>query len=118
MSNVNNVYWFIFFNDQLLLQRKGETYTIPYSINPPVPVKNVLEVNLLEDMPACTVSVDTPLEETAEYFPMGLRASYDYLDPILHKIAGKAYELNVHSVLFHVVILLVSTLPVSISGMP
>ena len=93
MSNVNNVYWFIFFNDQLLLQKKGETYTIPYSINPPVPVKNVLEVNLLEDMPACTASVDTPLEETAEYLPMGLRASYDYLDPILHKIAGKAYEL-------------------------
>lgn len=52
MSNVNNVYWFIFFNDQLLLQKKGETYTIPYSINPPVPVKNVLEVSLLEDMPA------------------------------------------------------------------
>ena len=93
MSNVNNVYWFIFFNDQLLLQRKGETYTIPYSINPPVPVKNVLEVSLLEDMPACTASLDTPLEETAEYLPMGLRASYDYLDPILHKIAGKAYEL-------------------------
>lgn len=94
MSNVNNVYWFIFFNDQLLLQKKGETYTIPYSINPPVPVKNVLEVSLLEDMPACTTSaVDTPLEETAEYLPMGLRASYDYLDPVLHKIAGKAYEL-------------------------
>ncbi|WP_279157745.1 NAD(+) diphosphatase [Parabacteroides goldsteinii] len=93
MSNVNNVYWFIFFNNQLLLQKKGETYTIPYSINPPVPVKNVLEVSLLEDMPACTASVDTPLEETAEYLPMGLRASYDYLDPILHKIAGKAYEL-------------------------
>ena len=92
-SNVNNVYWFIFFNNQLLLQKKGETYTIPYSINPPVPVKNVLEVSLLEDMPACTASVDTPLEETAEYLPMGLRASYDYLDPILHKIAGKAYEL-------------------------
>lgn len=93
MSNVNNVYWFIFFNDQLLLQKKGETYTIPYSINPPVPVKNVLEVSLLEDMLACTASVDTPLEETAEYLPMGLRASYDYLDPVLHKIAGKAYEL-------------------------
>ena len=93
MSNVNNVYWFIFFNEQLLLQKKGETYTIPYSINPPVPVKNVLEVSLLEDMPACTASVDTPLEETAEYLPMGLRASYDYLDPVLHKIAGKAYEL-------------------------
>lgn len=93
MSNVNNVYWFIFFNNQLLLQKKGETYTIPYSINPPVPVKNVLGVSLLEDMPACTASVDTPLEETAEYLPMGLRASYDYLDPILHKIAGKAYEL-------------------------
>lgn len=93
MSNVNNVYWFIFFNDQLLLQKKGETYAIPYSINPPVPVKNVLEVNLLEDMPACAASVDTPLEETAEYLPMGLRVSYDYLDPVLHKIAGKAYEL-------------------------
>lgn len=95
MNNINNTpaYWFIFFNDQLLLQKKGETYTIPYSINPPVQVGHVLEVSSLQDIPCRTAFVDTPLEETAGYLPMGLRASYDFLDGALHKMAGKAYEL-------------------------
>lgn len=95
MSNVNNapVYWFIFFNDQLLLQKEGETYTIPCSSNPPVPVENVLEVSSFHDIPCRTASVDTQLEETDGFMPMGLRASYDCLDADLPKIAGKAYEL-------------------------
>ena len=86
MSDINNtpVFWFIFFNDQLLLQKKGETYTIPYSVNPPVQAGNVLEVGLLQDIPCRTASVGTPLVETSGYLPMGLRASYDFLDGALH----------------------------------
>ena len=84
MSNVNNapVYWFIFFNDQLLLKKEGETYTIPCSIDPPVPVENVLEVCSFRDVPCRTAAVGIPLEETAGFVPMGLRASYDARNPI------------------------------------
>lgn len=95
MSNVINTpaYWFIFFNDQLLLQKEGETYTIPCSTNPPVSVENILEVGSLQHIPCRTASVGTPLEETDGYLPVGLRASFDYLDAALHNMAGKAYEL-------------------------
>ena len=31
-------YWFLFYKDQLLLQKENDTYTIPYGENPPVPV--------------------------------------------------------------------------------
>lgn len=96
MNNINNTpaYWFIFFNDQLLLQKNGETYTIPCSINPPVPVKNILEVSNYNDIPCLAVSVNMPIEETTgNYRSMALRASYDYLDAALHNLAGKAYEL-------------------------
>ena len=76
MSNINNApaYWFIFFNDQLLLKKEGETYTIPCSIHPPVPVENVLEVSLFQDIPCRTAVVEAPLEETPDFLPMGLRA--------------------------------------------
>lgn len=96
MNNVNKtpVYWFIFFKDQLLLQKEGETYTIPCSINPPVPVENVLEVSKHNDIPCLAASVYMPIEETTDYYrSIGLRASYDYLDAALHNMAGKAYEL-------------------------
>lgn len=95
MSNINNApaYWFIFFNDQLLLKKEGETYTIPCSIHPPVPVENVLEVSLFQDIPCRTAVVEAPLEETPDFLPMGLRASCDYLDGRLHTLSGKAYEL-------------------------
>ena len=95
MTQTNNapVYWFIFFNDQLLLRKKDETYTIPYSINPPVHIENVFEVGQLSDISCRTAYVDIPLEETTDFLPMGLRASYDYLEGALHKMAGKAYEL-------------------------
>lgn len=91
--NTTPVYWFIFFNDQLLLQKKGEIYTIPYSVNPPVQVGNVLEVGSLQDIPCRTASVEEPLKETTDFMPMGLRSSFDFLEAGLHKMAGKAYEL-------------------------
>lgn len=95
MSKINGepIYWFIYFNDQLLLQKEGDAYTIPCSVEPPVAVGNVLEVTTFQGIPCRTASANAPLEETAGYLPMGLRASYDYLDHSLHKVAGKAYEL-------------------------
>lgn len=60
MRDINNtpVYWFIFYNDQLLLQKKGETYTIPCCVNAPVQAGNILEVASLEDISCRTVIAD------------------------------------------------------------
>lgn len=95
MSHINNVpvYWFIFFHDQLLLKKEGENFTIPCSVHSPVAVENVLEVGTFQGVSCRAATVEAPLEETDDFQPMGLRASYDYLDKALHNLAGKAYEL-------------------------
>lgn len=44
-------YWFLFYKDQLLLQKENDTYTIPYGENPPVPVSHTLEVDYRDGLP-------------------------------------------------------------------
>lgn len=53
-------YWFLFYKDQLLLQKENDTYTIPYGENPPVPVSHTLEVDYRDGLPARTAELDTP----------------------------------------------------------
>ena len=53
-------YWFLFYKDQLLLQKENDTYTIPYGENPPVPVSHTLEVDYRDGLPARTAEVDPP----------------------------------------------------------
>ena len=72
-------YWFLFYKDQLLLQKENDTYTIPYGENPPVPVSHTLEVDYRDGLPARTAELDTPVEGNDRYVHMGLRASWDYI---------------------------------------
>ncbi len=92
-SNDTPTYWFVFFGDRLLLKKDGETYTIPCSVDAPVPVKNVLDVFPFHGAPCRAAAVDALPEETSDFLFMGLRASYDLLDEDLYAVAGKAYEL-------------------------
>ena len=50
-------YWFLFYKDQLLLQKENDTYTIPYGENPPVPVSHTLEVDYRDGLPARTAEL-------------------------------------------------------------
>lgn len=95
MNTLNKVscYWFVFHNDQLLLQKKGETYTIPYAEQPPVAVSRSLIVNMPDGTAAMVACTDTALSETGEYEAVGLRASYDFLDENLYNMAGKASQI-------------------------
>lgn len=86
-------YWFLFYKDQLLLQKENDTYTIPYGENPPVPVSHTLEVDYRDGLPARTAELDTPVEGNDRYVHMGLRASWDYISRACYEKAGKAYQL-------------------------
>lgn len=86
-------YWFIFFNDQLLLQKENDSYTIPYAEKAPVPVVQTLPVQMPDGTTVMAACTETPLEETAIYLPMGMRASYDYIDFVHYERAVKAAEI-------------------------
>lgn len=85
--------WFIFYKDQLLLQKVNETYILPCGETPPVAVSYSLEIPETEGGSGKAASVDTPVDLGPAYVWMGLRASWDYLEPTLYKRAGRASEL-------------------------
>ena len=87
------MYWYVFYKDQLLLQKQGGSYTIPYGNESPVSVERTLPIEMSDGTRAMAAYTDEPLEETEIFFPMGLRASYDYLEQDYYEQAGKAYEI-------------------------
>lgn len=95
MNDLNNVsvYWFIFFNNQLLLQKKDGAYIIPYGVNPPLPVINTLEVSTINDSPCLAASLATLPAEMNDCQLFDLRGSYDYIEKPMYNMAGKASEI-------------------------
>jgi len=89
-------YWFIFYIDQLLLEKDGNNYTIPYQIEPPfilyegVKVHTIYSRNGIEYK---TFSIDRRIEDTDRYEMIPLRTSYDYIGEEFYKLAGKAVEI-------------------------
>ena len=95
MEKTNNasLYWYVFYNDQLLLQKKADGYVIPCTDEAPVTVARSLPVEMQDGTMAMAAFTDAPLEETDVFMPMGLRASYDHIDRYSYDQAGKAYEI-------------------------
>lgn len=97
MNTSNPVYWFIFHQDMILLQKKGENYTIPQSIEPPVAVGQSLEIHFPEEEeeaePARAARIQKLPEATADYLFINFRASWDLLDQTLFDKAGRASQL-------------------------
>jgi NAD+ diphosphatase len=90
---LTGMYWYIFYKDQLLLQKQGEGYSVPCMCECPVRVEQTLPVEMPDGTRAMAAYTDEPLEETEAFLPMGLRASYDYLERHFYEQAGKAYEI-------------------------
>ena len=93
MTNNAPLYWYVFYNDQLLLQKKAGGYAIPFMNEAPVTVTRSLPVEMQDGTMAMAAFTDVPLVETDVYLPMGLRSSYDHLDRYFYDQAGKAYEI-------------------------
>lgn len=90
-------WWFVFHNDELLLEKKGNgTFAIPYGEMPPIAIEEkttVHPITTLEERVCKAFSVSHPIEETELYIPVGLRASYECLPLTHYQAAGKAHEI-------------------------
>lgn len=89
-------WWFVFYEDKLLLEKKDGTYTIPCRTEVPVKVNAQTHINSageLEGIPCRTFFIDKEVEESRQYVMIGLRASYDYIEEKLYKAAGKASQI-------------------------
>ena len=89
--------WFIFYKDQLLLEKiESEKYTVPYGNTSPIPLPphtNTHEITTPENERCKAFAVNSPFEETERYTMVGLRASYDLIPFGQYRIAGKAREI-------------------------
>lgn len=92
-------YWFIFHEDNLLLERKENgDYTIPYCSQSPIPpIKgtNILNIKPFEDGEMVKAfSIDEPIiDSTGHYSMCKLRESYYKLSNSFYLKAGKCHEL-------------------------
>lgn len=90
-------WWFVFHNDELLLEKKENgTFAIPCGEMPPIAIEEkttVHPITTLEGRVCKAFSVSHPIEETELYIPVGLRASYECLPLTHYQAAGKAHEI-------------------------
>lgn len=94
-SNNNESFWFIFYKDNLLLEKKAGEYTIPCSAKVPFHEKGITihEIADSGEIPSRAFAIDRMIEESDQFVMVGLRASYDYIEESLYKMAGKAHEI-------------------------
>ena len=89
-------WWFIFYEDKLLLEKKDGKYTIPCRTDSPVKIPQQTQPHPsgeVDKIPCQTFAIDEEMEETQQYVMIGLRASYDYIEEKLYKAAGKASQI-------------------------
>lgn len=66
MSN-EKIYWFIFYNDQLLIEKKNGKYQIPYA--PESPIKR--EMDIPDFKCTCTRASSQNIQSDKTYFCLG-----------------------------------------------
>ena len=97
MNQTAESLWFVFYKDELLLEKEGNgTFAIPCGEIPPILIKDkttVHNITTLEGRNCKAYSVSQPIEETKQYAMIGLRASYEYLPLGHYQAAGKAHEI-------------------------
>lgn len=95
-SDTQPGWWFIFYKDQLLLKKQGDSRLIPFGETAPVvPQANTVIhfITTMSGQPCHSFSIDSLMEETTEYVMTGLRTSYEMLPLMHYQTAGKAYEI-------------------------
>lgn len=95
MNNSAPVWWFIFHNDRVLLEKKESSFTIPCTCEAPIALNGhtVHELTTLGNYACKTVKIDSPVEENDKFLMVDLRGAYDYLPHPQFNMAGKASEI-------------------------
>lgn len=90
-------YWFIFCKTDIILEKRGDTYTIPYAEEPPVPTRpwtHIMDITPTEDgTEVKAFKIDAAITNDPRYEMCGLRASFYKLSTELYLKAGKCQEL-------------------------
>ena len=91
-------YWFVYYKDQLLIERKEGTYHIPYGTEPPIKVpigSTIHSIGVLQGISCKTYALHTPIsgDEAPIRQMVGLRASYDMIPFEEYYQAGKAFQI-------------------------
>ena len=60
-------YWFLFYNNQILLHKSGQSFDIPYASSAPAAYADALDVNYSDHVPAVAARLNAQFEETDEY---------------------------------------------------
>lgn len=90
--------WFVFYKDQLLIEKKDNKYTIPFGTKPPMPVPVGSTIHIIGDIEGCiakaySVHAPVPGSESEIHQMTDLRASYDCLPLAEYYLAGKAFQI-------------------------
>jgi len=96
MNREEKRYWFVFCNDQLLIEKTDEGYKVPYQKEAPIQVSEwtrIHELALFDGETFYAYSVDKPVTDHDRYTMIGLRASFDLLPHTMYLMAGKAQEI-------------------------
>ena len=97
MEKPQTTRWFVFFEDNLLMQKNADgTCAIPSGAQPPVAPsggQTTHRVLLPTGEYVRTFAIDYPMAETDRWLMKGLRASFDHLSPEDYRAAGKAYQI-------------------------
>ena len=90
-------YWFVFCKTDLLLEKQGDAFAIPYEEEPPVPTKPWTTVHHITPFDnGSTVrafSIDSPVSGNDRFEMCGLRQSYYKLPLDVYLKAGKCQEI-------------------------
>lgn len=97
MNPTTESWWFVFYKDRLLLEKKeNQIPTLPCGANPPVDAEEgtaIHDIATLEGKTCKAFFLSHPVTESEQYVMLGLRVSYDHL-PLSHYLtAGKAHEI-------------------------
>ena len=85
--------WFIFYKDQLVLQKDEEHYLIPSGAEAPIGIDSFFEADMPDGSVVRIAAVNEAVTLPGSCIWIGLRASYDLLDEAVYHRAGKAFEL-------------------------
>ena len=96
MEKLETTQWFIFYNDQLLLQKseKGSLWRTFTEFPPSIYIKyKEQDVHLPDGRIIKAIALEKSIDETSDWAMVNLRATYDLISLADYKAAGKAYQI-------------------------